>query len=160
MDGLILKITNDLISILERKGLSIKNIRVKQLSRDSKLNSVEFRTYSDSNNFYAMASSVLNSTSYLCSAGTFPVLENLVIVNNNLPFKNEYSWSNITDRRSVVRTLETNNFENYEAEIQRYLDLMLSSFDEYTKNINDAIKVRLNAYVDPCYVDAGYVSPN
>lgn len=160
MDGLILKITNDLISILERKGLTVKNIRVKQLSRDSRLNSVDFKSYSDSSNFYAMSSAILNSSSYLCSAGTFPVIENLVVVNNNLPFGNQYSWSNITDRRTVVSTLDTNNFENYEAEIQRYLTLMLSSFDEYTRNINDAIKVRLNAYVDPCYVDAGYVSPN
>jgi hypothetical protein len=37
---------------------------------------------------------------------------------------------------------------------------MLKSIDEYTTNINNGIKVRLNSYVDPCYVDAGYVSPN
>ena len=33
-------------------------------------------------------------------------------------------------------------------------------FDQYVKNINTAIETRLNSYVDPCYVDSGYVSPN
>ena len=42
----------------------------------------------------------------------------------------------------------------------RYIDLMYKLFDTYTKNVRAAIDVRLNSYVDPCYVDAGYVSPN
>ena len=37
---------------------------------------------------------------------------------------------------------------------------MYSLFDTYTKNVNVAIQTRLNSYMDPCYVDAGYVSPN
>ena len=31
---------------------------------------------------------------------------------------------------------------------------------KYKKDVDNAIDIRLNSYVDPCYVDAGYVSPN
>ena len=30
----------------------------------------------------------------------------------------------------------------------------------YILNTDKAIKARLDSYVDPCYIDSGYVSPN
>jgi hypothetical protein len=48
----------------------------------------------------------------------------------------------------------------YETTIQKYLDLMNEKIDAYVSNARNGIKVRLNSYMDPCYVDAGYVSPN
>ncbi len=161
MDGLVLKITNDLIVYLERRGLTVRNIKLKFLARNSTLAGGEFRFFSNSTDLYSMTLPILSSN-YLCSAGAFPVLDNLVASNNNLPFKNEYSWSNITDRRLLVKSIESNNafFASYQTETERYVELMTSLFDEYTANINSAISTRLNSYVDPCYVDDGYVSPN
>ena len=42
----------------------------------------------------------------------------------------------------------------------RYKQLMNDIFDQYVKDVNSSIEIRLNSFVDPCYVDAGYVSPN
>jgi hypothetical protein len=162
VDELILKISNDLIVLLERRGLTVKNIKVKYLSRDSRLSGGDFRVYTDSSSFYSMVSPILNSDKYLCSAGPFPVIENLTVTNNNLPFKNDYIWSNITDSRILVKSVELNNELSalYNLDVERYAELMRSFFDEYTANINSGIRTRLNAYVDPCYVDDGYISPN
>lgn len=162
MDGLILKITNDLIVSLERRGLTVKNIKIKLLSRDSRLTGGDFRIYSTASAFYSMSSPILNSVNYLCSAGPFPVIENITLTNNNLSFSNDYIWSNITDARILVKSFELNNqlSELYGADVERYSTLMVNFFDEYTANINSGIRTRLNAYVDPCYVDDGYVSPN
>ena len=48
----------------------------------------------------------------------------------------------------------------YETEIVRYENLIDDLINQYIININKAIETRLNSYVDPYYVDAGYVSPN
>ncbi len=73
-----------------------------------------------------------------------------------------YYWRNITEKRlltkGVLYDTARNNF--YDKEVQRYVDLMNSKFDQYTTNIGNSISIRLNSYMDPCYVDAGYVSPN
>jgi hypothetical protein len=162
VDGLVLKITNDLIVSLERRGLTLRNLRVKFLSRDSTLVGGEYRTYVDSNAFYSVSLPILNDIRYLCSAGTFPVLDNVVVTNTNFPFKNEYSWTNITNSRNLVKSIESNNqfFAQYQIDTERYVELMLELFDGYIANVNSAINARLSAYVDPCYVDDGYVSPN
>ena len=160
MDGLLLKISFDFLTLLEKKGLTVKNVKVKYLSRDTKLAGTKYVLYPALNNFYSANSDILTSRRYLCSAGPFPVVENIILINTNLPFKNEYEWRNVTDKRLLVKNIQLNNFANYDAEIQRYIKLMNEMFDTYVTNVNAAIKARLNVYVDPCYVDAGYVSPN
>jgi len=77
-------------------------------------------------------------------------------------FENQFLWYNITDQRKLIRKIryDEQRKDIYEREIQRYLDLMYKDFDTYTANVNAAIKERLNKYVDPCYVDAGYIAPN
>lgn len=147
---------------MEKRGLTAKNIKIKFLSRDSRLSGGDFRNYSDYSSFYSSVSTILDSDRYLCSAGPFPVIENLTITNNNLPFKNDYIWSNITDSRILVKSIELNNELSslYDIEVNKYSEIMRSFFDEYTSNINSGIRARLNSYVDPCYVDDGYISPN
>ena len=105
---------------------------------------------------------VLNSPRYLCSAGPFPVITNVDLINQNLTFTNSYSWYDITRSRRLVKTVQRDPTRQqiYEALAQKYVDLMNKSLDTYTLNVNKGIKERLNSYVDPCYVDAGYVSPN
>ena len=164
MDGLLVKINYDFLKELENRGLKVSNIRVKFLSRDTKRSGILFKTYS---NFTAYVndnavSSILNDRRYLCSSGSFPVVENITLDNKNLLFPNRFAWYNITDKRTYVKTItyDINKSNIYEIQVKKYVELMYSLFDTYTKNVNVAIQTRLNSYVDPCYVDAGYVSPN
>ena len=162
MDGLVLRITYDFLNNLDKRGLKVSNIRVKLLSKNTSLRGTTYLAFSDLNSFYEKYKSVLTSRRYLCSTGDFPIIENLSLNNVNLRFKNSYNWYNITQKRKLDSVIQYDNSRNeiYDREIQRYLDLMYKLIDEYTVNLNNGIKVRLNSYVDPCYVDAGYVSPN
>ena len=162
MDGLLTKINYDFLLNLKKLGLLPSNIRVKYVSRDSKINigsSITFNTFED---FIAYHNSILSNNRYLCSAGEFPIIQNLVLDNLNLNFKNSYSWSDITESQRLQKTLASDVSREaiYDATIQKYIDLMYQKINEYVSNARTGIKVRLNSYTDPCYVDAGYVSPN
>jgi hypothetical protein len=162
VDGLILRINYDFLIDLKKRGLDVTYLKVKDLSRDANLTSRVFRPYTSSEQFISAYKDVIFSKRYLCSSGTFPVIENIQLVNKNLNFDNSFYWYNITDSRFYVKKISYDNQRSdiYEAQIKRYIDLMYKLFDTYTKNIKTAIDVRINSYVDPCYVDAGYVSPN
>ena len=162
MDGLLTKINYDFLLNLKKLGLLPSNIKVKYVSRDSKSNTVSTMTFSTLENFIAYHSNILNSNRYLCFAGEFPVIQNVVLDNQNLNFSNSYSWNDITGSKTLVKTLPNDNARStiYDITVQKYLDLMSEKIDEYVSNARNGIKVRLNSYMDPCYVDAGYVSPN
>lgn len=162
MDGLLVKINYDFLSELENRGLSTSGIRIKFLSRDTKGLGTVYKSYdsfSAFSNDYSI-NTLINDKRYLCSSGEFPVIENLTINNNNLDFLNRFAWYAITGNRYHVKTIsyDSARSEFYEGEVVKYLDLMNSLFDTYTKNINNSISIRLSSYVDPCYVDAGYIS--
>lgn len=162
MDGLLLKVAYDFLVLLEKRGLSTSSIRIKFLPKDPKFRNNVFRTSNGLAQFEQQYGKIISDRRFLCSTGDYPVIENLVLTNQNLKFKNIYSWYNITDQRRLVQTIQY-DFERkdiYEAEIQRYLKLLNEYFDQYTANVNNSIKERQNSYVDPCYVDAGYISPN
>ncbi len=162
MDGLILRINYDFLINLKKLGLDVTYLKIKHLSRNSSLSSRVFKAYPNSDKFIEEYRSEIFSRRFLCSAGDFPVIENIQLVNKNLKFDNSYYWYNITDRRFYVKKVSYDNQRKdvYEAQLARYMDLMYKLFDTYTKNIKTSIQVRLDSYVDPCYVDAGYVSPN
>ena len=164
MDGLLVKINFEFLKELENRGLKVSSIRVKFLSRDTQRNGILYKTYNDFASYCndSQVKVLLADRRYLCSAGPFPVVENITIDNKNLGFTNKFSWYNITGSRSYTKTLSYDITKKtiYEALIQKYITLMYTLFDTYTININNAIRVRLDSYLDPCYVDAGYVSPN
>lgn len=162
MDGLVLRITYDFLTNFDRRGLKVSNIKVRFISKNTKLRGTSYLAFTDLSSFYENYKSILSDRRYLCSAGDFPIIENLSLNNVNLEFKNSYNWYNITQSRKLDTRIQYDNNKNaiIDREVQRYLDLMYKSIDEYTSNVNSGIKIRLNSYVDPCYVDAGYVSPN
>ena len=162
MDGLLTKINYDFLLNLKNLGLSPTKIRVKYISRDSKINTSAFVSFDTFNDFIAYHSAILNSNRYLCSSGDFPIIQNLVLDNLNLNFKNTYSWLDITDSKRLRKNLPNDPIREavQEAATQKYINLMYEKIDEYVTNAKNGIKVRLNSYMDPCYVDAGYVSPN
>ncbi len=50
--------------------------------------------------------------------------------------------------------------DKYELDSVRYVAFQREKILRYVADCNSAVEVRLGSYVDPCYVDAGYVSPN
>ena len=162
MDGLLTKINYDFLLDLKNRGLSPSKIRVKYVSRDSKTNTVSTITFETLNQFISYHNDILNSNRYLCFAGEFPVIQNLVLDNLNLNFLNSYYWLDITDSKRLIKTLSNDPTRStiFDVTIQKYIDLMNEKIDTYVSNARNGIKIRLDSYVDPCYVDAGYVSPN
>lgn len=132
------------------------------MSRDSKVNTVSAITFNTLEDFIRYHNSILNNNRYLCSAGEFPIIQNLVLDNLNLNFKNSYSWLDITDSQRLQKILpnDVNREAIYDTITQKYVDLMYVKINEYVSNAKNGIKIRLNSYTDPCYVDAGYISPN
>ncbi len=164
MDGLLLRIDYDFLLDLSKRGLTPLDIRINFRPRDMIGTGYRstFKMFKDFSEFTSTYESVIKDRHYQCYAGAFPVIENLRIKNENLSFGNVYDWKNITNKRSLTKTILYDSARNkfYDSEVQRYLDLMNSKFDEYVSNTTKAIDIRLNSYMDPCYVDAGYVSPN
>ncbi len=162
MDGLILKINYDFLRTLEKRGLKVKNLKIRFLIRDIGRKGHRYVSYRSLSAYDLMASKVLNNGRYLCSAGDFPIIENIELQNSSLKFANDYRWYNITEDRYMVKKIDYDSFrgEFYAKEIVRYESLMNDLINKYVSDIQNAIDIRLNSYVDPCYVDAGYVSPN
>lgn len=162
MDGLLIKINDDFLKNLEKRGLHIKSLKIRFLIRDATRKGHRFVPYKSYAGYYDSISRILNSNDYLCSAGDFPIIENLELENTNFKFANDYNWYNISGERFMVKKLAYDSYrsEFYDKETVRYEKLMNQLIDQYVKDINNAINIRLNSYVDPCYVDAGYVSPN
>jgi hypothetical protein len=162
MDGLLLTINRDFLSKLENRGLKVANLKVRYLIRDIGYKGNRYKPFNTLNAYNLHHAKIMDSPNPLCSAGEFPVIENIEIHNENLYFKNEYRWYNITQSRTLVESIAYDSFrkEFQESETIRYKNLMNDIFDQYVRDINSAIETRLNSYVDPCYVDAGYVSPN
>lgn len=162
MDGLLIKINYDFLQNLKRQGLIPYNIRVKYVSRDSKQTTALSKTFATHEAFDAFHAPVLNALRYLCSAGEFPIIQNLEIRNTNLNFINSYAWYDITTTKRLIKTIQRDPVRQsiYEALTQKYVDLQTKSINIYGANVKKGIADRLNSYVDPCYVDAGYVSPN
>jgi hypothetical protein len=162
VDGLILKINDDFLRNLEKRGLKVKSLKVRFLIRNVGRKGHRYVRYDSFEAYKKIASSILGQARYLCSAGDFPVIENLELENVNLNFANEYQWYNLTESRYLVKKLDFDSYRNnvYSKNIVRYESLMNDSISKYVSDINNAINIRLNSYVDPCYVDAGYVSPN
>lgn len=162
MDGLILVINRDFLNNLEKRGLHVKNLKIRFLIRDVGRRGELFKPFRSLSEYENYVYSILSSVNPLCSAGRFPVIESIEIDNKNLSFKNTYRWYNITQQRKLVESIAYDSFRKtfFESEVQRYKSLMHTLIDDYIKAIDVAIETRLNSYMDPCYVDAGYVSPN
>jgi hypothetical protein len=162
MDGLVLTINRDFLKNLENRGLKVDNLKIRYLIRDIGYKGNRYKPFDSLSIYTNYHSSVMDSSNPLCSAGEFPIIENIEIHNENLYFKNEYRWYNITQSRTLVESIAYDSYRQafQESEVIRYKQLMNNLFNQYVIDINNAISVRLNSYVDPCYVDAGYVQPN
>lgn len=160
LDGLILQITYDFLVNLQKRGLMPSEIRMKLISQDSSVSGSSLITYKSIADFYENWKYIIEDRKFLCSVGNFPIVQNILINNKNLNFENTYHWYNLLGDRYLVKKIKFDSARSliYEKEIQRYLDLMNQLIDEYTENISRAIKSRTELYVDPCYVDSGYIS--
>jgi hypothetical protein len=162
VDGLLIKRNNDFITDIQKRGLKIKSIKVRFLIRDVGKKGHRYRNFNTLESFKLFFASILNSPKFLCSAGDFPIIENIELENQNIGFVNNYRFYNITEKRYVVKSIQYDSVrkEFYESEIVRYESLLAALLDSYSSIINDSITVRLNTYMDPCYVDENYVINN
>lgn len=162
MDGLLLIINRDFLQNLEKRGLQVVSLRIRYVVRDIGNKGHRYKPFNDLASYNKAHASVLSSKNPFCSAGDFPIIENIEIVNKNLNFFSSYKWFNITQKRTLVESIQYDSFrgEDYENTVVRFKKLMNSLLSKYKKDVDNAIDIRLNSYVDPCYVDAGYVSPN
>ena len=162
MDGLLLTINRDFLQNLERRGLQVVSLKIRYVVRDIGNKSHRYKPFDNLAAYNKAHASVLSSKNPYCSAGDFPIIENIEIINKNLNFVNSYKWFNITQKRTLVQSIQYDSFrgEDYANSVVRYKSLMESLLNRYNRDIDNAINIRLNSYVDPCYVDAGYVSPN
>ena len=162
MDGLLIKRNNDFIVDLQKRGLKIKSIKVRFLIRDIGKKGHRYRNFNTLESFTTFFASILNSPKYLCSAGDFPIIENIEVENQNIGFINNYKFYNISEKRYSVKSIQYDSFrkEFYDSEIVRYEKLLDALFNNYSANVNNSITVRLNTYMDPCYVDQDYVTAN
>jgi hypothetical protein len=162
MDGLLLTINRDFLQNLERRGLQVGSLKIRYLIRDVGNKGHRYKPFDNLAAYNKAHASVLSSKNPYCSAGDFPIIENIEIINKNLNFVNSYKWFNITQKRTLVESIQYDSFrgEDYAINVSRYKRLMESLLNKYSRDITNAINIRLNSYVDPCYVDAGYVSPN
>lgn len=159
LDGLVLRITYDLLINLQRRGLTPSNLKIKLLSRDKSAPSSTLQ-YSNTAQFFENWKKILDDKNFLCSAGSFPIIQNLHITNNNLKFDNSYQWYDITGDIYLVKKIKFDSDRSaiYQREIEKYIELMNQLIDQYNKDVNAAITSRSQSYVDPCYVDSGYIS--
>ena len=162
MDGLLLTINRDFLKYCESRGMKVSSIRVRYLVRNSTQKAHRFRSFKTLNDYTKYHSSVFTSGKPLCSAGDFPIIENIEFDNQNLNFENSYRWYNISQQRKLVEKIRFDSFrrEKQITEVERYKTLMNKLINWYILNTDKAIKARLDSYVDPCYIDSGYVSPN
>lgn len=162
MDGLVLIINRDFLKKLNDRGLKVLSLKIKYTSRDKTARKFKFKEFPTYDSYIAYHSNVLNSRNPLCSAGDFPIIENIELSNINLYFPNDYKWYNITEKRLLVESIKYDSFRNdfQISEVKRYKKLAYDIMEKYVSDLNKAIDIRLDSYVDPCYVDAGYVSPN
>jgi hypothetical protein len=164
MDGLVLKINSEFLKFLMDNGLNIDYIKVNILSRDYTRSTRKYIAYSTIEEYNIDYSSITSSFQCLNYAGNFAVIDTISLTNKNLPFYNEYRWSNIIDEpETKLETIfEFNSFRNsfYESEVERYRVFTKKCIDAYRRIIDQAIQIRLYSYVDPNYVDYGYVLPN
>ncbi len=162
VDGLLIKRNNDFVVDLQKRGIKIKSIKVRFLIRDVGKKGHRYRNFNTIESFTSFFASILNSSNYLCSAGDFPIIENLELENQNIGFVNNYKFYNISENRYFVKSIQYDSFrkEFRDSEVIRYENLLNTLFNNYSRNINSSITVRLNSYMDPCYVDEKYVESN
>jgi hypothetical protein len=162
VDGLLIKRNNDFITDIQKRGLKIKSIKVRFLIRDAGKKGHRYRNFNTLESFKLFFASILNSPKFLCSAGDFPIIENIELENQNLGFINNYKFYNVTENRYVVKSIQYDSArkEFYESEVIRYEALLSAILDRYSSVVNSSITVRLNTYMDPCYVDENYVINN
>lgn len=137
-------------------------MRVKHVPRNRHTRSFVFKPYANGEEYLAAFRDAMLHPRFLCSAGLFPVIENIELTNQNLTHYNSFRWYNLFGAPKLVTTLKQDEMRGakYEADAVRYVAFQREKIEQYVANCNSAIEVRLGSYVDPCYVDAGYVSPN
>jgi len=163
VDGLVSKITYDFLQNLSNRGYDASFIRIGYRIKDSvRSNILSSKTHPTLSSTLNQFSFTQTDTKYLCYSGPFPVISNLKINVNYSKFSLSFSYFDILGSRMIKQTSKFDSLRNsaYSIESQKVENVINGLMDKYKKDIETAIKIRVESYLDPCYVDSGYVSPN
>lgn len=162
MDGLILRINYDFLLSLQKYEIKVNWIRTKDIPKNPAETRSTHRTFDSGSSYVNHIKGIALHREYLCYAGPFSVIQSLEMDNTNLRFENKYRWYDIFGEKRLVSLSDFDSYreQKHSEEIERYRSATSQLIDTYIATVNRAIAARLEAYVDPCYVDANYVSPH
>lgn len=157
MDGLLSRVLYDLAIDLQRNGMVLGRSRVKLLPRSG--------TYSTSTSYQdgqALLTELdfVTRVRYLCQVGGYPILSNIELRTSS-PSGYTISVYDATGSAKVttVSPLDNARSTNIDAVVEKYAEYVRGRVAQYANDCQISLAARTSLYVDPCYVDAGYVSP-
>ena len=145
---------------LEKTNFICKDIKLKVVTKDR--SRVYLVTYKTLNELYLANKTAIdnNKPNRYCIVGDYPFIENITIINNVTNYVSEYYYYNVTSNNPFCR--DKTNFDSkrnkfYDFDKSKYIEYIKTELVEHnTRNI-DLADIRLNSFVDVCYVDPGYV---
>ena len=146
---------------LETQGFVSYKLVFKVVSRINR--KITFFNFENLQDFYNRYSILLTNTSpnRYCIVGDFVYLENIKFINNAVPYENNIFYYNITSGNpQIKKDLRYNNNKNafFEQDVKKFVAYLKESLIAYINRNDMLMETRQSAYVDPCYVDPGYVS--
>ena len=155
MDGLLSRVLYDLLIDLGRNGLSVGRCRVKLMLRPG-TNS----TSTSYENGAALLDAVrfVELPRYLCQVGGYPVISNIELKTVSPAGYTVSVYDVIGSRRiTSVSPMDRKRDASIASVEARYLQYVAQRMEQYAADVSKSMEARTSAYVDPCYVDAGYV---
>lgn len=148
------------MELLKKYELGVNWVRVKNMARSK--NQSAFRSFESGESYVNSIKAIANSRDFLCYTGNFSIIQSIELENTILSFRNIYRWYDIFGERKMIEISDYHKIleERNNEKIEKYKTFTNKLLDDYVKSILHAIDARLESYVDPCYVDGGYVSPN
>ena len=160
LDITTLENTYLLLQELETQGFVSYKLVFKVVSKST--GKITYANFTDLQDFFNRYSSLLTyaGPNKYCIVGDFVYLENIKFINTAVPYKNNILYYNITSGNpQVKKELDYNTNKNafFEQDVKKFVAYLKEMLVSYINRNNQLVEIRESAYVDPCYVDPGYV---
>jgi hypothetical protein len=151
------------LSDLETDGFIAKEINIKVVNKLRTKN--YYKKYDNLLDFFNQNKTILQDTSpsRYCTVGDFPFIENIKFTNTVSNYFSEFYYYNITSRNPKIRNkvqYDSKRNDFYEFDISKYIEYLKQNLLLNLQRNISLTNIRLNSYVDACYVDTNYVEEN
>lgn len=145
---------------LEKDNFICKDIKLKVVGKQR--DKLYFITYNNLSELYQANKDILDykKPNKYCILGDFPFIENIKFTNNVTNYDSEYRYYNVTSNDPKCRDktkFDSNRNTFYEFDKSKYIEYLKTNLVEHNIRNIELANLRLNVYVDACYVDPGYV---